>query len=204
MQDNALFDVPHLGRLRAALAHRTGVVMGLSGTFAGIACALALVTGADAALSNTLFAVTFVLALGAVAALAWRLSSVARLRQWLGSLPFRVEGLGEALSDTQAIGEARVELSFADTPAPVELVQQLTVATTREDPLLFQGAPTVAASAKQLVITRELNPRWANFPLHAWFTSLATGVLLEVHAKYPLARVTVVPAGRTRFEAEGD
>ena len=39
----------------------------------------------------------------------------------------------------------------------------------------------------------------SNFPLARWFPRLATQVLARVHAGFPIARVTVIPAEVDEF-----
>lgn len=133
----------------------------------------------------------------AAAVMGWRFSGPQRHRRWLAALPFPVTGLTEALGGGQAVSTARIDVEFADTSAPLAVVQELVQA--RVPPIEDRDPVAVSERDRGFSLTVEFFRESSNYPLAGWFPRLATEVLLKVHAGFPIARVTVVPTKVDEF-----
>lgn len=120
-----------------------------------------------------------------------------RYRRWVNGLPFRLEGLTEALGSDRAVTKVTVSLGFADSAAPTTVVEELVRArlpVTREDtPAQLHGG------ADGLAVSAEFYTETANWPLHRWARALVNDVLLEVHRGWPLASVSVTVTAHDDF-----
>jgi len=131
-----------------------------------------------------------VLLSAATAVMGWRFSGPGRHRRWLAGLPFPVTGLTEALGGGQAVSTARIDVVFADTRAPLEVVRELVQA--RVPPIEDRDPVVVSERERGFSLAVEFFRESSNFPLAGWFPRLTQHVLLKLHAGFPTPRVPVV------------
>ncbi len=133
----------------------------------------------------------------AAAVLGWRFAGPLRHRRWVAGLPFPVTGLTEALGGGQAVRTAHIDVVFADTRAPIEVVRELVQA--KLPPIEDRDPVVVSERDRGFLLSVEFFREASNFPLARWFPRLATQVLARVHVGFPIARVTVIPAEVDEF-----
>jgi hypothetical protein len=125
--------------------------------------------------------------------LFWLFSGVLRFRFWRRRLPFALEGWEDALGG-QAITEAVLDITYADTRAPSELVAELTRARMRES----GDDPVTDASSDSL--RRRFFTGPSNFPTWKWARRAVSRVLLEVHRGYPMKVVVLRVVSRGDYD----
>lgn len=142
------------------------------------------------------------LAFGLVVLIRYIVYGPWRYHRWLSALPFRVEGLTEALGSGRAVAKAHVVLEFADSAAPKDVVDELVRGrlALKEDE---SPARVVLTKSGAIVVERSLSTESANWPLYHWFRALAATVLAELHRGWPLAKVRVEAVEHAPFFIPG-
>lgn len=119
-------------------------------------------------------------------------SALVRFERWRKRLPFALEGT-DVLGLGEAVTQAELAIEFSDTKADEKMVAELVRAR------LSEHSSVVVRGPRYALVESDLDRQGSNHPLGQWLRAAVNEVLRDVHAAYPIRKVTLTALKTDEF-----